>query len=62
VDEIFPEIMNDFKLEEIENLEFVDEYPKFVSFNRLMRMRLIQIYLSKNLKNIFKSNAISVLI
>lgn len=27
-EELFREIMNDFKLEEIENLEFIDEYPK----------------------------------
>ena len=27
-EELFRKIMNDFKLEEIENLEFIDEYPK----------------------------------
>ncbi|WP_343664092.1 hypothetical protein [Chryseobacterium mucoviscidosis] len=27
-EELFREIMNDFKLQEIENLEFIDEYPK----------------------------------
>ncbi|WP_185205990.1 hypothetical protein [Chryseobacterium sp. C3] len=27
-EELFREIMNDFKLEQIENLEFIDEYPK----------------------------------